>query len=387
MKRQKLEVSRLPRGDFEQTWQVMEEATHNKAKAQIPGMVVGVWKFGSPQCQVGAIGVRKIFPNSSQDGRNGGFSVTPNTYFDLSSVSKVMATTALTAVLVERGWLDWDTPTGLPGVRVRHLLSHTSGLPAWAPLFKDLQTAFNPISLEKVSVRERKSKMRELVEKVRPDSMPSEKVLYSDIGFLRLGFLLEDLCGMDLDEAVEKWVWQPMGVEGAKYIRTTKDPKYTQSYTQDFEVASTEQCGFRGCIVEGVVHDENTYAMGGVGGHSGVFGRAQDVLTYAAGVIQSGWVSDKTLSEMFTREKVPVGCERALGWDTPSLSGSMAGNLFSPRTFGHWGFTGTSLWIDFEKRVAITVLTNRVHPTRENATIREVRPRLHDAILTDLFPG
>jgi CubicO group peptidase (beta-lactamase class C family) len=167
-----------------------------------------------------------------------------------------------------------------------------------------------------------------------------------------------------------------MGVH-ATYHRTTRAPSFTRPDT-----AATELSPWHGAILEGQVHDENCWSMGGYSGHAGAFGRIEDVLRFS-GQLLNGFLTPATLRAMWTRVTEPAGCERTLGWDTPSGPESSSGRYFSDATVGHLGFTGTSLWIDPEARLAVGLLSNRVHPTRDNIAIRQFRPLFHNAIRSD----
>jgi CubicO group peptidase (beta-lactamase class C family) len=151
-------------------------------------------------------------------------------------------------------------------------------------------------------------------------------------------------------------------------------------------IAPTENDSWRGRMIQGEVHDENAFAMGGVAPHAGLFSTAGDLALFARMLLNSGGriVSKETL-ELFTRRAGIPDSDRALGWDTKSAEGSSAGTLFSPTSFGHTGFTGTSIWIDPERQIFVILLTNRVHPTRENNLIREVRPAVADAVVRALY--
>jgi CubicO group peptidase (beta-lactamase class C family) len=310
-----------------------------------------------------------------------------NTVFDLASLTKITATAPLAATLVDRGWLSWDTPVAalLPeylykNIKIRHLLSHTAGLVAWRPFWQEIWKQFEPTRLDRIAIAERQKVMRDLVLSVAPEAPPGEKCLYSDLSFLILGFALEKVTGLPLYQAVKKWVWQPMGLEGPHFRLTCWKEEADRV---NLQCAATEKCTYRGRLLQGEVHDENCWAMGGYGGHAGVFACAQDVLRYARGLFQ-GFLSPKILNEMWTRVSEPVGCERTLGWDTPSATSSSVGSHFSKKTVGHLGFTGTSLWIDIEAELAVTLLSARVHPSRDNNKIRELRPQLYEAIRLDL---
>lgn len=370
-----MESRPLDREQFPRTCKALESAV---ADGVAPGFVAGVYLASEPGiARVGATGQRRLIPSPQP--------MLPDTLFDLASVSKVVATATLAATLVDRGWIDWESPleaflpaTRLKGVRLRHLLAHTAGLPAWQPLWQRLRDRFAPTPLYRVSVEERQAEMRRLVLEVEPEAPVDQKSVYSDPSFLLLGFALEEATGMPLDHAVPRFVWSAMGEGGLHYRRVERAP---EASILD-EAAATEKDEWRG-VLQGQVHDENCWAMGGYGGHAGVFGRAEDVLRVAAALL-GGFLSPATLRAAWTRVASPVGCERTLGWDTPSGPASSAGRYFSTRSVGHLGFTGTSLWIDPEAGIAATLLSNRVHPTRDNVKIRELRPRFHDALREDL---
>lgn len=352
------------------------------AEGGAPGFVAGLWSASDPDAiRVEAVGKRRIYPSEQALG--------VETYFDLASVTKVMGTAALAAVLVERGWIRWGAPVRglLPdfphrGITLGHLLAHTSGLPAWMPLWERMRDRFAPAALPEVSVKERQRFMRELVFAAPLEARPGERAVYSDLSFLTLGFALEEATAMPLDRAVRSLVWDAMGIEGAAYVRTDGRGPPTRIAR---DVAATEESPWRGGpggYMQGEVHDENCWAMGGYAGHAGAFGRARDVLHFASRLME-GFLTDATMRRAWSRVGPPfgpAGCERTLGWDTPSGPSSSAGSLFSTGTVGHLGFTGTSLWIDPEAGLAIVLLSNRVHPSRENTKIRELRPRFHTEI-------
>lgn len=368
---------KLSAEDFPRAIGVLEKAV---AEGIAPGFVAGLWSDRDPdRLLLAALGSRRTSPTS--------LPMLPATIFDLASLTKVCATSLLAARLVERGWIRWDTRVAelLPGFRhsgieLRHLLSHTAGYPAWRPLWKDLVESFAPRPLHRVGIASRREAMRERVFRVELEAAPGERALYSDLSFLLLGFALEEASGMSLDRAVRDLVWGPMGISGFHYHATLKRPERD---IRD-EVAATELSPWHHVVLQGQVHDENCWAMGGIGGHAGVFGRAADVLKLARALFK-GFLSPRVLRQMWSRVPEPPGCERTLGWDTPSGGTPSCGHRFSPGSVGHLGFTGTSLWIDPDAGLAVTLLSNRVHPSRENIGIRQLRPRFHDAIREDLL--
>lgn len=301
--------------------------------------------------------------------------VAPNTVYDLASLTKVLATTTMAMMLVDQGELDLDQKVqhylprfegaGKEKVTVRHLLTHSSGVDWWAPLYQD--TRGPEAYLEKVQAMD-------LVYE------PGSKSLYSDLGLILLGEILERVAGQSIDAFSRQRIFDPLGM---------RDTRYKPPPAFLLRTAPTERDEWRGKVLLGEVHDENAYALGGVAPHAGLFGTAENLARFAQMILNGGvfehrrYVSRETL-EAFTRRGDIPDSSRALGWDTKSAEGSSAGTLFSPSSFGHTGFTGTSLWIDPERQLFVILLTNRVHPTRENNLIRKVRPAIADAAVKAL---
>jgi serine-type D-Ala-D-Ala carboxypeptidase len=292
-----------------------------------------------------------------------------NTIFDLASLTKVIATTSLVMRHVERNKLelgdliaDWipewrgrDRDT----VTLRSLLTHSSGLTAWLPFFRDhsgrteFQHAICTLPLEYA---------------------PDTQSIYSDLGFILLGFVIEDAGG------------RPFAVQAAELVtQVTSEPLlFNPPAGLRASIAPTEHDKWRGRRLVGEVHDENCWALGGAAGHAGLFGTAAAVGDFARTVLgglegrNTTLASATTIRTFVTRAGIPGS--RALGWDT-MLPTSSCGTKLSPSSFGHTGFTGTTLWIDPEREIYIVFLTNRVNPSRENTAIYQIRPALHDAIV------
>ena len=299
--------------------------------------------------------------------------VSSETIFDLASVTKVVATTTMAMLVYERGLLDLEAPVAslLPEfggdgdrklVTLRMLLAHSSGLPAYIKLF------------EKARSRE------ELLEAACTTPLvasPGARAEYSDIGFILLGQILERLAHESLDTFCGREVFTPLAMPQTMFnppceLRATIPP------TEDDRT-------FRHRIIQGEVNDENASVMGGVAGHAGLFAPAPDVARFAECMLRGGSpILNRETIELFTRrESSPAGTSRSLGWDTPSEP-STSGSHFSSRSFGHLGFTGTSLWIDPDRRLSVTMLTNRIWPDRSTRAIRQVWPLVHDAIVETL---
>ena len=343
---------------------VVEQAVAERA---FPGAVV-------------AIGHRRRLAHHKAYGHQtydaGAAPMATDTIFDLASLTKVIATTTVAMTLVDEGRLSLDAPVtsflprfvgpGTEKVTVRHLLTHSAGIDWWAPLFKELsgQAAY----VERICAMP-------LV------SEPGTVTKYSDLGIILLGEILERVAGQPLETLVRERVLVPLGMDDTTY---RPDPALRP------RIAPTEVDTWRGRLVHGEVHDENAFALGGVAPHAGLFSTAPDLARFAQMLLWGGEydhrrvVSRSTLAEFTRRSTLPPGTMRALGWDTKSAAGSSAGTLFSPTSFGHTGFTGTSLWIDPERELFLILLTNRVHPTRENNAIRKVRPALADAVVRAL---
>jgi CubicO group peptidase (beta-lactamase class C family) len=301
--------------------------------------------------------------------------VTADTLYDLASLTKVVAPTTMAMILVDEGKLDLDQAVQelLPGfqgagkeaVTVRHLLTHSSGLPALAPLYKEIQG------------REPYLERIQAMDLVYPTGSRST---YSDLGMILLGEILERAAGQPLETFVRTRVLDPLEMRGTLFLPPAALlPR----------IAPTEIDPWRGRLVHGEVHDENAFAMGGVAPHAGLFGTAGDLARFARMLLNRGTLDGRRIMsrqtvDLFTRRAGIPDSDRALGWDTKSAEGSSAGTLFSPSSFGHTGYTGTSLWIDPERGLFVILLTNRVHPTRENNLIREVRPAVADAVVRAL---
>jgi serine-type D-Ala-D-Ala carboxypeptidase len=299
----------------------------------------------------------------------------PDTLFDLASVTKVIATTTMAMILYQRGLLDLEMPViAVVGefagedprrdeVTLRMLLAHSSGLPAYEKLFLSAHTR------------------EELLEAVYSTPLvndPASHVEYSDIGFIILGTALDRLADESLDHFCQREIFGPLGM-----THTTFNP--APELRSSIPPTADDQI-FRHRIIQGEVHDENASVLSGVAPHAGIFATARDVATFAHGMLQGGHpiLRPETLALFTKREASPTGTSRALGWDTPSAR-SQSGRYFSADSYGHLGYTGTSLWIDPKRGLSITLLTNRTWPDDKNQAIRQMRPRFHDAIIEALL--
>lgn len=336
------------------------------AQRAYPGAAFAVCQSGRIILQ-GAIG-RFTYDETAED-------VTLNTVFDLASVTKVVATTAMAMLLHDRQKLDLQKKVVdlLPEfasddarrkrVTIEMLLSHASGLPAYELLF------------------ERAGSRQDLMNrafKVPLIADPGTHVEYSDIGFILLGNLLETIAGEQMDVFCSREIFTPLGMKStcfrpAENLRRQIPP-------------TCEDRNFRHGVIQGEVHDENASVMGGVAGHAGVFGNTTDLMSFAACMLGYGerLFPTETVALFTQRQSSPPGTSRALGWDTPSPP-SQSGHYLSGSSFGHLGYTGTSLWIDGERQIAIALLTNRTWPDNGSKLIKQVRPVFHDAVMEELL--
>ena len=310
---------------------------------------------------------------------------TRDTIFDLASLTKVISTTTLAMRAVDDGvlrledtvadWIPFWRGEDRVHVTVRDLLEHASGLSAYLPYYRELtgRTEFEP-AIAASSL----------------EYAPRTASVYSDLGFILLGFILEDARARAA--GLSRGVIDPSTLLDAQFRRVAsyltaeplafRPPREWRDHT-----APTEADPWRGRTLVGEVHDENTWALGGVAGHAGLFGTVGAVGAFARAVLHTlhgtaVLARPDTLHRFIERTTVP-GSSRALGWDT-MLPTSSCGTRLSASAFGHTGFTGTSLWIDPERDLYVVLLTNRVHPTRANEKIRTVRPAFHDAVIADL---
>lgn len=300
--------------------------------------------------------------------------VTPETMFDLASVTKAIATTSACMLLYQHGRLDLKQPlvevlpefSGSDPTRKRvtfeMLLAHSSGLPAYVRLFETAKD---------------KQQLLQQAFAVPLASVPGSLLAYSDIGFILLGEAIERLTGEPLDRYCQREIFVPLGLASLRF-NPPKDLKP--------KIPPTErQQPLRPYIIQGEVNDENACVMGGVAAHAGCFGTALDVASFAEYMLRAGDPLFKRHTvELFTQlQASPRGTSRALGWDTPSAP-SQSGRYFSRKSFGHLGYTGTSLWIDPERQLSVTLLTNRTWPDRGSQAIKSLRPAFHDAVVEAL---
>jgi len=357
------------RNRFPAAYRVLEEAMEARA---FPGCAFGVLE-GGEIVLLDALGRFTYEENAP--------AVSAETVYDVASLTKVVATTAVAMRLVEQGQMDLDTPLGevLPGfilgrdaaerarrVTLRHLLAHSSGLPGYAELFRTCSTAA--------------ALMRACLA-LPLEAAPGARAEYSDPGFILLGKAIEVLTHERFAELARREVFEalemrPTGFRPAAAARALIPP-------------TEEDRTFRHRRIQGEVQDENAFVLDGVSGHAGLFSNVPDLLRLSAAILNSASGADGGTGsaglfqagtvEQFAERQGPEGSSRAIGWDTPGENSS-AGRHFSRHSIGHLGYSGCSLWIDLDAGVAAVLLTNRTWPDRASQLIRAVRPAFHDAV-------
>ncbi|MDB4890969.1 MAG: hypothetical protein JWL61_2824 [Gemmatimonadetes bacterium] len=304
------------------------------------------------------------------------YKTTISTIWDLASLTKVVGTTSAMMQLVESGKIDLEAPvqrylpewtgTNKEKVTVRHLLTHQAGLPAFKTYYKENAS---PDSTLRLFIN------------TPLDTLPGVRMVYSDIGAILLGKIVERVSGETLDRYLVKHVFTPLGMIDTRYKPLREDR---------YRTAPTEIDPWRGRHLLGEVHDENAFALGQVSGHAGLFSTARDVEKLAGaylngGVFGRGRLARAETIKLFTTVNDSTFSSRALGWDTPSTNSS-AGHFMERPAFGHTGFTGTSLWIAPQHDLYVILLSSRVNPSRNNSKIGPVRVAVADAAMRALKP-
>jgi len=358
-------------GQLRPAYEVIEKAIKDKA---FPGATLAVGFRGKVAIHA--------FGKLSYDAKSP--AVKPATMYDIASLTKVVVTTTLVEKLAEGDfavpldldakierylpeWASGPQPEWRHRVTVRHLLTHTSGLPPFKEYWrtsKSKQDTLTKIFAEPLEYE------------------PGTKEVYSDLGIILMAEIIERLTGRTLDDLAKSFIFSPLGMKDSMY----KPPKKLWPTIAPTEIDNN----FRHRLIQGEVHDENAFAIGSVSGHAGVFSTAPDLAALCQMLLNGGVYAHqrilrRTTVAQFTMPQQLSGGTRTLGWAVPT-SGGLSGHYFSAHSFGHTGFTGTSIWIDPEpdRQLFVVFLTNRVHPTRENQKIQQVRRDLHDAVMQAL---
>ena len=334
-----------------------------------PGAVVAV-----------SVGGWRFFHAAGQLGTEAAEPVGPRTVYDLASLTKVVALTTVTMFAVDEGRIRLDDPVQhyLPEfigpnkelVTVRHLLTHSSGLPAHRPLWREAPDRDSALALVAATAL---------------DTLPGVRMVYSDLGAMLLTRIVERAYHRPIDGLFRTMVTKPLHLRSTRY----RPPR---SWLR--RVAPTERDPWRGRLIHGEVHDENAAFLGGISGHAGLFSDAIDLLTFGEWLLgernpelarPGPRLSQSVVGEFTRRQELVAGSSRALGWDTPS-DGSSAGTRLSAESFGHTGFTGTSIWIDPSRAMVVVLLSNRVNPTRDNPRLGPLRSLVADRAVAALEP-
>lgn len=339
---------------------VINKAIEDKS---FPGAVVLVWKEGQTIFE-------KAYGNFTYDLTSP--KVKTNTIYDLASLTKVVATTTAAMICYDRNLISLDDrvtkfipefgENGKENITIKNLMIHNSGLPAWKKFYgRDLKydDVINEIYSSQLEYK------------------PGEKTVYSDLGIITLGKIIEKVTGMTLDIFCRDEIFFPLKMNSTFFnpndsLKIFCAPTETDNY-------------WRMKTLQGEVHDETSAMLNGVAGHAGLFSTADDLAKLMSVLINKGKFEQKqfikqSTIELFTK-RYSAESTRAIGWDTKSDSGSSAGKYFSKNSFGHTGYTGTSIWADPERNLFVVFLTNRVYPTRENTKIQKIRPQLHNAVI------
>jgi CubicO group peptidase (beta-lactamase class C family) len=346
--------------DFSHIERVVNDAIAENA---FPGAVVLIWKDGRTIFKK-AFGRLTYETNSTE--------VKLNTIYDLASLTKVLATTTAAMICLDKNLFNLEdkvsvyipsfASNGKENITIKHLLLHNSGLPAWKQYYnKDFSE-------------------REILKDIYNSEIkfePGTKTLYSDLGMMVLGKVIEKVSDKSLDEFCKKEIFTPLKMNETFF----NPPDSVKERTAPTEIDNY----WRMKLIKGEVHDENASILGGVAGHAGMFSTAEEIAKLLEIIMNKGSFNGdqlvkKETVEMFISRDNPQ-TKRLLGWDLKSERGSSAGNKFSGNSFGHTGYTGTSVWIDPSRNLFVVFLTNRVYPSRENKKILKVRPRLHNAVI------
>lgn len=303
---------------------------------------------------------------------------TESSVFDIASLTKPIVTATLALHAVDKGVLRLEDTVNkfyegiddLKKITILNLLNHSSGFPAWQPFYRTVPN--DHIGTKKG--------YDDVILFALNESLEYEtgtKSIYSDIGFMILGDVLQIVLKKSLNELADELIFKPIGAESSFFRPVDKNVPFKKDISK-LDIVPTEDCPWRKKVIKGFVHDQNCYAMGGVAGHAGLFSTTADIHLFIKGIMEN--FDEKKFFEMSATSPGT----HLLGWDRPSEFASQSGTKFSKHTIGHLGFTGCSMWIDLEKKCWIILLSNRIHPTAMNQKIKSFRPSLHDTIMEEI---
>lgn len=312
-----------------------------------------------------------------------GVDISPSTLFDLASLTKPLCSVLCALHLIDRGKLHWHSTLGQSyppdkrHITLQHLVQHASGFPAYHPYFQ----SFPPQQQEEFK--------KQLLDSIAREPLvfaTDTASVYSDLGFIVLGQVLEKVSGSPLHHLFRSRIASPLGVEETLLFL----PLDGELPVNSSAIAATEVCPWRKMTMQGAVHDEHCWLMGGVAGHAGLFGTVEAVLSLCECLLDvwkgrtshPAFAAPLLVHALSNRHPHSSWC---MGFDTPSPTGSSSGQFFSPQSIGHLGFSGTSFWIDPQRDVVVVLLSNRIHPSRDNVKIRKYRPYFHDRIMEQVI--
>ena len=324
-----------------------------------------------------------------------------DTIFDLASLTKPMATTTALMLLAEEGALQLDDPVSkvIPAfderekhaVTIRHLLTHSSGLKPWRGFHEPLLDKERKTGEQLLGTPEARDWILDRVIRSGLVHEPGEAAVYGDLDFIVAGAVVEAVAKQPLDVFCHERIFGPLGMADTRFLPVSLDRSDPGIGSLRRRIAATEDCPWRRRVVWGEVHDPNAWAMGGVAGHAGLFSTVDDVMRFGQALLdvwhgRSDVLPQKRLRLFCQRQNLPDDSDWALGWDTPSKSESSSGQYFSEQSVGHLGFTGTSLWVDFEREAVVVMLTNRVHLVAKRSRF-ELRSIVHDHLIDAFLAG
>ena len=356
--------------DFSSSWKIINDAIDSKL---FPGAQILVVKDSEILAEK-SFGYQTFESNSRK--------IDVNTIYDIASLTKVVATTPVIMKLIKKKYLHLDHEIyqfypefkgeWKDKVTIKHLLTHSSGLKPYEEYFKNK------------NIKNSDDIIRDIVSKQNLLFEPGSEFKYSDLGMILLMDIAEKITGRTFSELVQSWILNPLNMKNSYF----NPPVNILDVIPPTEIDNL----YRNKIVKGFVHDENAFLMGGVSGHAGLFSNSYDIAKYAQTMINFGIYNGSrvfnrySIKKTTTKQNIPYGSDYALGWDTPSIRGnSSAGDFFSKGSYGHLGFTGTSLWVDPNQKIIIILLTNRTYPTRDKLGMHKLRRDFHNEIMSTII--
>lgn len=321
----------------------------------------------------------------------------PDTVFDVAAITGVAVTSTILMHYVENGLLKLDEPIsryiggfsvhGKSRITVGQVLSHYSGLPAWQSYFDELVRENAGTRMGILTSRGALDYVYNVIKRSNLKHSPGAKQLYSDVGLILLGHLVETLSGKTLEKAARTMVFGPLGMKSSSFIDLSLIRR-RGIHPVTSMIAPTESCPWRKRVLCGEVHDDNAWAMGGVSGHSGLFCTAEDLHLYGSAMLgaykgRGSYLKSETLKKFWSSPVSKGDSKWCYGWDSPSKENGLLESKLSSGAIGCNGFTGCSIWLEPEKNLSVVLMTNRIHPSRSNKKIRGYRVELHNAVLEE----